>query len=425
MEQKAFFCVSMVALILSYPAASQAQSPNQKPSIDYAQSVAERPIETYGSSSVRLGSWLLIPNLEIAETYDSNIYATQSNVVDDFITVIKPRARLTSDWSVHQVQLEVGGNFGLYNKHKDENYNDYYVRNSNRLEIVRGTDLILGALYRHAVEPRTSSNNIYAAAEPVSYDLVSGNLGIERNLSVFKLLVDTNAEKITYANSERIGGGTINNSDQDRVVLNGGAKLSYETVPGNSAFVGLRLKDVNYEDPTRNGGPDRDNWGFEILLGASKSVSDLWVVDAYLGYAPSYYADPSLNDITGWRAFSIGGNLLWNPTALTSVIGHLDRRTNETTQTGASGQINTSLSLRVEHKLTRFILLDAGLGYTYSDYYGSTREDDTYRAGLGIAYYFTRLVSVRAAYDYRERDSSQDGDSYNEHTASLQLRVNY
>jgi len=397
----------------------------EKASVDYNRSVAERPIEIYQKRLVQLGAWQLLPGIELEEKYDSNIYATPNDEKDDFITILKPRLSLQSDWSVHEIKFEAGGDFGFYGDYTDENYQDYYIRNSDRFEIVRDTFLIAGALYQHAHEPRSSADNIYSSAEPITYDLLSGTLGFERSLGIISLRVDGRIDDITYDDSDMIGGGYIDNSIRDRTVVDGGIRLGYKPMEGSEAYFKARMNETSYDDSTKYGGPDRDNSGFEISAGLSKTISDLWVFDAYLGYAPSDYVDDSLEDISGGDAVILGASVLWNPTALTSVIGSLNRRTYQTTESGASAQIDTSLSLSLQHKLTQSIILDAGLGYSNQNYAGASREDDFYNAGLGASYFFTSLISVRGSYGYQERDSTSDSNEFDKHTVSLQLRVNY
>ncbi|MFD2113005.1 outer membrane beta-barrel protein [Thiorhodococcus fuscus] len=397
----------------------------ERASVDYSRSVAERPIETYRNSMVQLGAWQFYPGIELDELYDSNIYATPNDEKDDFITILKPRARLESDWSVHEIKFEAGGDFGFYGDYTDENYQDYYIRNSDRFEIVRDTNLIVGALYQHAHESRSSSDNIYSSAEPITYDLLSGTLGFERSLGIISLRIDGRIDDISYDNTDIIGGGTMDNSIRDREILDGGIRLGYKPMEGSEAYFKARMNEVTYDDSTKYGGPDRDNSGFELSVGLSKTISDLWVFDAYLGYAPSDYVDASLEDVSGGDAIIAGASVLWNPTALTSVIGTLDRRAYQTTQSGASAEIDTSISFEVQHKLTRSVILDTSLGYSNQDYAGSSREDDVYRLGLGASYFFTNLISVRAAYGYQERDSSIESNEFDKHMASLQLRVNY
>jgi hypothetical protein len=421
----------LTPLLCTLPVPARAQetsepAPVTREPVDYSKPVSRREIETYRTLSTRLGAWVFTPGLELQELYESNVYATETDVESDFVTLLKPRARLQSDWSVHSILLETGADLGWYKDLTDENYQDWYALNDNSFEIRRGLDLTTNLLYRNAHVPRSSPDSLDASEEPLTYDLLSGTLGLERALGKLGVRLDVKAESIQYDDSRsRLTGRPIDNSDRNYDSLLGGIQVSYRPQPEAEAYLGARLRDIRYEDSTINGGPNRDNQGYEFKLGARKGFSDLWFLDAYLGYAPSFYDDDSLEDITGDPALILGTNLLWNPTALTSIIADLSRATYQTTESGASAIVSTGLSLRLEHKFTQSMLLDARLGYSQADYYGSEREDDNYRAGVGAQYFFTRLVAVRAAYDYSERDSSQLGSSYDNHSASLQLRLNY
>ena len=421
------FATGTLSLLAAYPASAAYRSAQQvlRTSVDYTQSVSQRPVDVFPANFTRLGSWKLYPQLEVTEMYDDNVYAAPTDTQEDFITDIKPRARLVSDWNVHSIQLEVGGNLGFYKDFTDENYQDYFAVNQNRFEIIRSTYLTTDLIYRHEHAARTSPNNVEAATDPLEYDILSGRFGIERSLGKLGLRVDAGFEKLTYEDSRSATDVVIDNSDMDRLVSNFGIRLSYQPVPDAEAYLRLGVNDTSYDDSRRNGGPDRDNSGFDVTLGFSKAVSDLWVLDAYVGYSPGYYADPSLQDITGSDAFVMGASLLWNPTPLTSVIGNLDRRTYQTTVEDATALVRTSFSLKVEHKLTRSLLLDAGVGYHHDDYAGSERTDDNYIATLGAEYFLTKLMSVRLAYNYRERDSNTDTAEYDKNSVFLQLRVNY
>lgn len=394
--------------------------------IDYTQPVAQRPVVTEDEGRFfRLGAWQLQPTAELSESFDSNIYATATREKDDFITKLIPTVKLQSDWAVHQVVLEAGADIGWYKDFSDENYQDYFIRNRNRFEIVRGNNLLTDVSYQRAHEARSSPDNVGASAEPITYDDLHGMLGFERSIGVVSLRADVSADDIKYDDTDRFGGGTIDNSYRDRTVVDGGIKLTYTREQTSQAYFSARVNDTSYDDSTVGGRPDRDNSGFDLAVGLEKNLSNLWIFNAYIGYSPRNFADGTMEDISGADALAFGAKVLWNPTALTSVIGNFDRRTYETTETDASALIHTALAFKVEHKMTESLLLDANLGYAFDDYAGSPREDDIYSAGLGASYFFTKLVSVRSAYNYYERNSSIASDDYDKHVASVQLRVNF
>lgn len=420
---------SLAPMLLTHPLLAQDRFPTDRAletTVDYAQNVAQRPPEVEEEvRTIRLGAWLLEPSLAVGERYDTNIYATEDDDVDDWITSIRPRVKLESDWPVHDIEFLVGGDFGFYKDFSDENYEDYYLSNRNRFEIVRDTSLIAEVLYRHAHAPRSSPDSDGAAEEPITFDVLRGTVGFERSVGVVNLRGDFRAEDIVYADVDRIGGGEIDNSYRDRVVYDGGIRLGYQRDEDSELYTSARLIDTVYDDSTIGGRPDRDNTALSLTVGARKVLSDLWIFDVFAGYAPRDYVSAELDDISGGDAVVFAGRMLWNPTALTSVIGNLERKSLETTEPGASALINTRAALRVEHQLTRSLRLNGGLGYTLGDYAGIDREDDTYRLAFGAEYFFTKLLSVGADYTYGERDSTEAGRSFDKHVASLQLRVNY
>lgn len=413
----AFACLPLIA-----PLARAQDDPAE---IAYDLSVTERPLNNQGPGFARLGGWTLTPRLDLGLRYDDNIYATPNDEIDDLITTIVPVASLASDWNRHQVEFEAGGSIGLYETNTDEDYHDYYFQNSTVLDVVQGTQLSTDLLYRHAYTPRTSSANIGAAKEPLTYDQRAASLGLKRDISIFTLSLSGGIDRLTYAKSQAIGGGTINNSDQDRTQTNLGMRLGYEPIPTATAYLGIGYQDVDYDDPTRFGGPDRNNSGFSIDLGGSKTISDLWVIDLAIGYKPRNFADSSLEDISGLNALTLRGDVLWNPTALTSVMGTLSRQTYETTEPGASAIVSTFGALNVEHQLLQSLVITAGLDYNDSEYDGSSRNDRDFGLSAGLNYTLTRFASLRAEYSYRERDSTDNTADYDKNLAQIALRLSF
>ncbi|MEA3641102.1 MAG: outer membrane beta-barrel protein [Lamprobacter sp.] len=405
---------------------ARAQDPSQ---IAYNISVGQRPFETqrlldaYDIGSARLGAWLLTPVLQLTETSNSNIFATADNEIDDFITSIRPEVELESDWNRHQTLFKIGADSGLYRDNSDENYNDYHFSNRTRLDISHGTRLTADLRYRHAHTPRSSAENVGAAAEPLEFDQRTAALGLKRSLGIFTAGITGEIERVTYSKSNAIGGGTIDNSDRDRTETRISTRLGYEPFAESTAYLEISLNDVDYDDPTKLGDPNRDNSGFTIDLGAKKIISNLWVIDVGLGYHPRDFANSDLDDISGTQALTLRGEALWNPTALTSVIGSLRRQTYETTVQNASAVVNTFLALNVEHQLLRSLTLNAGLNYSDSDFVGSARTDRDSGVSAGLEYVLTRFISLRADVRYRQRDSSLDSADYDQHLAEIGLRL--
>ena len=192
--------------------------------------------------------------------------------------------------------------------------------------------------------------------------------------------------------------------------------------PESTAYLDIGYQEVKYDDPTKFGGPNRDNSGFTADLGATKTFSDLWTIELGVGYRPRNFDDKSLENLTGAKALSFFGNLGWNITRLTTVNATVSRLSTEATEQDASAVVSTFGALNVEHQLLRSLTLNAGTDYNFSNFEGSPREDRDFGLNLGLQYNLVRYVSVRADYGYRERDSTENDSDYDRNTFYVGLQ---
>ena len=56
------------------------------------QGVAERQYDAYTAQGVRVGSFVLRPSLTVSDTYDSNVFASNTGEVSDFVTEVTTTA---------------------------------------------------------------------------------------------------------------------------------------------------------------------------------------------------------------------------------------------------------------------------------------------------------------------------------------------
>src|SRR5262245_16215945 len=69
-------------------------------------SVFQRPRPDYDPNGLRLGGFLLYPELSVQSVYDSNVFADENHTHDDVIFTATPAFRLQSDWNVHMLGAE-------------------------------------------------------------------------------------------------------------------------------------------------------------------------------------------------------------------------------------------------------------------------------------------------------------------------------
>ncbi|MBI3452387.1 MAG: outer membrane beta-barrel protein [Rhodospirillales bacterium] len=84
------------------------------------------------------------PSLGIQHQVDDNIYRLQNNPQSDRITVFQPGLNLSTDWDNHSLSFGVSGAFGRYTRFTAEDYDDYTLSTSGRLDISEDLQTSLG-----------------------------------------------------------------------------------------------------------------------------------------------------------------------------------------------------------------------------------------------------------------------------------------
>ncbi|MGD2137794.1 MAG: outer membrane beta-barrel protein, partial [Gammaproteobacteria bacterium] len=118
----------------------------------------------------RAGSFLLRPEASLTYAYDSNIFATSTDEVDDSIAILSPGLEATSIWNRHMLEFNAGGAFGRYRTNDNEDYDDYWGNVNGRYDISDSSNVFGGLDYAHEHEERGSPESGPAGDEPTVFD---------------------------------------------------------------------------------------------------------------------------------------------------------------------------------------------------------------------------------------------------------------
>ncbi|MGE0152926.1 MAG: outer membrane beta-barrel protein [Reyranellaceae bacterium] len=381
------------------------------------ETVMGRPRPDYDPLGVRLGGFLLYPAFAVRQLFTSNVYATDSGTVSDFITVAEPSLDLRSNWNNHSLSFHADAAIGRYWDETSENYNDFNVSTAGRLDVTSMTQVFAGAGYRYLHEERSSPDDA-GGREPTRYSIASAGLGVQQRFNRLVFRVDGNFDRYKYRDTPAVGGGDIDQSDRDRNETTLRLRGGYEFTPLRELYFLASVNRRNYDDARDNAGFDRDSRGFELAAGLRYDLSGVTFLDFYLGYSQQNYEDGSLKTA---RGPSGGLSLIWNVTRLTTVTGKVSREIEETTLTNASSYFSTKAELRVDHELLRNAILSGFAAYQRDNYKGIDRDDNGYLLGVSGRYLFDRHFSAEAGYTFRARNSNAPNTDYNENLIMLRL----
>src|SRR5262249_31348041 len=93
------------------PPVGPAQPAPQTIAPQRGQAVTDRPRPEFDALGVRITEFFFYPRLELDESYNDNIFATRSGTTSDFITDLKPRLDIVSNFGQHALNVRMGGDF--------------------------------------------------------------------------------------------------------------------------------------------------------------------------------------------------------------------------------------------------------------------------------------------------------------------------
>ena len=375
--------------------------------------VTKRPRPEYDAAGLRAGSFLIFPKTTISETYNTNIYATENNTADDFITRLSPEITVNSDWNNHALNARAFVDHAFYASHNDEDYTDYGLLADGRIDIQRSAYLFAGGGAEHLHEDRGSENAVNGT-DPTEFDRYTANLGGTYKPNRLGVTLEGNWKNLDFDDVSTSTGATINNDDRDRDVYGERLRIGYDVQPGYTAFIQGSLNQRDYDSVPDDNGFNRNSDGYRVDAGIEVRLSNVIDAEFFGGYFNQNYDDARFSDVS---AFDAGARVLWSVNPLTTVKASLARSVEETVQINSSSYVATIAEVGVDYELRRNILIGAGGSFSNNDYQGISRNDDVWRLNLNGKYLINRRFFVGATVGYADRDSNTANKSYEQFTA--------
>ncbi|HYD30376.1 MAG TPA: outer membrane beta-barrel protein [Azospirillaceae bacterium] len=382
--------------------------------------VLERPRPELDPLGLRAGSFLIFPRIEAGVDYNDNVFATENNTEEDFIYVIAPSVNVRSDFSRHALGLTAAADIGRFQDFSSENYSDWSLVGTGRLDITRDSALSVDLREIRDHEGRTDPDAAGVRGEPVEYYLTGGGATYQQRFGRFSASIGGGARSYDYEDVDLGGGLVLDEDNRDRTEFDTVLRVGYLIRPGYEAFVRGRYLTVDREsDPT---GVNRDSDGYEISAGTRFDLTNLLTGEVFAGYLTRDYEDDRLEDFSG---LGFGASLDWSFTQLTTVHFTANREIREAgvvaTGGGASSYVRSVLGVSVDHELLRNLILSANAAYQWDEFEGIDRTDNYYTLGFGGTYRLNRNFYLKAGYSWDKRNSDVPGLDYTNNIISLRI----
>jgi hypothetical protein len=379
----------------------------------------------YDPNGIHLGTLIVNPNIDLDETFTSNVYATPFNEKSDFYTTVSPTIGVRTDWERNSLGALISGEYTHFARYSTEDVGNFNGTVDGRLDILQGVTASATGGFQVLHEPRGSANDVNGKT-PTEYHLTNFTFGYVKENAIIGIKLDGAINHYDYFNVATTAGAPIIETDRNRTEYEIGGRVSYELERDYRAFIRVSGNVRDYDQKFDTGGFQRSSVGYQIDAGAALSITGKIDGEVYLGYIQQDFDDPRLGNAGG---LGFGSDILWNITDLTSIRFSASRTIEETIVAQASSFIQTAVSLGVEHELLRNVLVSANLTYTNQDYQDFGRNDDIYGVTLTGKYLITRNLATTLNIGYTKKVSNAIGISqlaeYEQALVALKLRLQF
>jgi hypothetical protein len=355
------------------------------------------------------GSMILHAGATVTYAGDDNIYATETNMTEDMRILINPGVELTSDWNNHALTLYATGESAFFSEFTDEDYTDWTLGGSARLDAMESSYLYANGGYGAKHEERGSPDDVQGIA-PNTYSQLNGVVGYRHAVSVLLLDISGAFRSLAFDENETGAGAAIDLSGRDRSVMTGKAKLGYVIDDERHAFVDFSYNGRTYEKAFDKYGYDRNSGGYRVGGGFAVDITGVTSMEIGVGYLSQTFDDARFEDVSG---FGVDGHLRWTPTGLIKINLFASHTVEETSIEFASSYLSTAVGGEILHEVVPYLVLRAVGSYSHLEYQGIERIDSSTSIGIGFDYsLINNYVRIGAGYRYQSYDSDAEGQAY-------------
>ena len=370
-----------------------------------------------------LGSFVLYPDIVVAEYWDDNIFATDIPLIreeEDWVTVIAPSLDIRSQWQRHAFNVKLDADLARYAENESENSDDYRASAEGRYDFSQQSNFFGGALHMRDHEERSSPDDV-AGFEPTVYHDTRLYAGVVHGMGDFGLRAGATLKHLDFDDTPSIF-GLIDNDDRDRNETNVGVRVNYSVNDEITAYVQGTGDFRRYSDPFDAFGFDRDSTGYRAGAGLVYRLPGRFSAEGFLGHMRQNYDDPSFKRPS---TVAFYGNAAYKVTDSTTIYAWADRSIEETTLFGSPAYLYTGAGLSVDHYLRGDLVVTARASWENSDFYQSPRSDDDYDMGVTLKYFLSRRYFVAGDYRFQHRDSTINLVGYDRNQVFLRVGAQF
>jgi hypothetical protein len=351
--------------------------------------------EPYDPIGIRVGSFIMFPELVMGGTWTSNVFKSPS-AASDIAFNFQPSARLVSNWTRQALEFRASGGLSTFSDNYTENDKSYNLETRGRIDIAKRTNVEVLLSRDHSLESR-SALDASAVGSRASVNIDRAEASLNHRFNRLSLQFRGSVSDYGYGTTENQG-VVSSNTDRDYQQTEETARASWEFKPTLSAFTEVDVNQRNYDKAAATDLINRSSDGQRYKVGVSfGNTGQILRGEVSAGYGVQSPNDNRLKSIDG---FIFDANATWRASELTSVLITARSDVSETTTANEGGAFARTAGLEVRHQLRKYLIASAGLTYTVQDTQDGSINDKELRSTLGLEYYASPEAVVFSRYTH-------------------------
>ncbi len=368
----------------------------------------EGPFDPLG---VQVGSFLIFPELGISLAYSDNVLAESVTPHADVSFLWDGKLAFRSLWRRHELAGESRLTKQAYRNLREESALTGEAKLSGRVDVSRRTQLLAsGTLSRE----RTRLS--YRSTERGDLVTVGGELEGRHRFNRLSFRLRGSLTHRDYGAAGDATGGDDGDYWESDLAL----RVSYTFSPRLTVFADGEGLARRYDRPVDGDGYRQGGKGKRAAVGMTLAFGAKLSGEFRVGgvfYAPE---DPRLADI---RGLILDADILWKPTALTSLNFRAASDVEESGESGVSGSLVQSFSFTLEHALFRHLMALAEVSVVARSVVGNGDWERIATATVGADMFFSREVLLSGRLSHSRSWAGGSLSPYRETSLTFGLRL--
>ena len=316
------------------------------------------------------------------------------------------------------MELRGSRTLSYFDNATSENDRAHLIEARGRLDITRRAN-VQGLLSNEV--SKESRSAIDARSLGARADITSNRAALTYNQRFNRLRTQLRGSitKTDY-DDVRDGAVLIRNDDRDRDLHLGAFRASWEFKPTLTAFAELERNRRSFGASAADG-LRRNSSGMRYRAGIDfGSASEVLRGEISIGWGKQDADAETLGSASAWL---LDSNLVWRPSALTSLTFSARSEIGDTTSGNSAFAISRSAGVELRHAFKRHLVGAAGLTYLDRSYEGSNLTEAEWQTAIGLEYFLSRELIVFSRYQHTAFDSSSPGADWHADDVRLGIRI--